>query len=117
MRITSRELNKLLVDKLPNLQQKYAEEISWQEGDETGSHVVYGDVLTPYLSECISKDNQKALKLVFGFLENLLELNDEYVTEVVSFSVLESLACFMREKDYLTIYLGQKCKEILDEIN
>ena len=112
----SLELNRILVSKFPTLQEKYTDEVNWQEGDNTGSHTVYGDVLVPYLSECISKDYEQEIKTIFHFLEELLELDDKYVDEVVSFSVLESLAYLFKEKSYLISYLGEKCKKALDEV-
>ena len=112
----SAELNKIFVNKFPNLQEKYLDEVSWQEGDDTGSHIVYGDVLTPYLKECILKDYKREFQIVFDFLEELLGLDDEYADEVVSFSVFESLAYLFKEKAYLISYLGEKCKKALNEI-
>ena len=51
--MNSIELNKLLIEKFPNLIDDYCDEVGWQEGDETGSHIVYGDVFTPYIVKCI----------------------------------------------------------------
>ena len=51
--VTNTELNKLFISKFPNLKEKCNDEVSWQEGDNTGSHVVFGDVLVPYLLNCI----------------------------------------------------------------
>jgi hypothetical protein len=114
--MVSSELNGLLVSKFPNLQEIYIDNVSWQEGDNTGSHTVYGDVLVPYLNECISKDCRQEIKSIFDFLENLLALKDSYVDEVVAFSVLESIAYRFKEKSCLISYLGERCKETLEEV-
>lgn len=45
----SHELNRLLVNKFPNLIEDYQDEVEWQEEDETCSHIVYEDVFTPYI--------------------------------------------------------------------
>ena len=39
--MTNKELNQFLVKTFPELKQAYDEEVSWQEGDDTGSHVVF----------------------------------------------------------------------------
>lgn len=51
--MTSKELNLKLIEALPEIKDVYNEEISWQEGDETGSHVVYADVFVPLIKEQI----------------------------------------------------------------
>ena len=35
-----KQLNQLLINKFPELEREYHEEVDWQEGDETGSHGV-----------------------------------------------------------------------------
>jgi hypothetical protein len=110
------KLNRMLIEKFPNLQDEYFKEIYWQEGDATGSHTVFGDVFTPYLVDRILNDYKEEVKIAFDFLEELLKMNDEYVDEVVYFSVLESIAYLFKEKAYLTALLGEKCRIILGEI-
>ena len=110
-----RELNKLLVTKLPDLQKKYIEETSWQEGDDTGSHTVYGDVFTPYLVECIEENRTGEIVYCFNFLETLLDLEDSYVDEVVAFSVFESIEYIFKEKEPLINLLGDKSRKVLSE--
>ena len=114
--MNSAELNRMFIEKFPNLQGKYIAEVSWQEGDDTGSHTVYGDVLVPYLIDCILKDNEHDFQNIFNFLEQLLSLEDNYVDEVVYFSVLESITYIFKERIYLIQYLGAKCKNALNEM-
>jgi hypothetical protein len=38
--MTPRELNLKLLAAFPELERAYREETSWQEGDDTGSHVI-----------------------------------------------------------------------------
>ena len=89
--MTSRELNLKLTEALPEIKNVYYDETSWQEGDETGSHVVYADVLVPYIKEQIATKNSLLLIKIFDFIELLITTNDEYANEVVELSVLESL--------------------------
>jgi len=111
----AKELNKLLVEKFPGLQEKYIEETSWQEGEDTGSHTVYGDVFTPYLVECIKENREEEIISCFDFLERLLEFRDVYVEEVVTFSVFESIEYLFKETDSLTNLLKKNSRKVLDE--
>ena len=91
----SKELNQLLIKKFPNLMDDYQREVQWQEGDETGSHVVYGDVFSPYIIKCLDGRKNIELEVVFEFLESMLLQKDEYVTEVIALSVIESIRRFL----------------------
>jgi len=103
------------VESFPNLNEVYNEEVSWQEGDDTGSHTVYGDVFTPYLTNCIEKNKQTEIVQAFAFLEKIFALGDEYSEEVVAFSVLESIAYLFKGQEDLYNLLGTKTKESMKE--
>ena len=85
--MTSKELNKKLIALLPEIKELYDEEVSWQEGDDTGSHVVFSDVLVPYILN--GTDDIK--RRCFDTVESILLLNDEYASEVITLSVLEPI--------------------------
>lgn len=89
--MTSKELNLRLIESFPEIKDVYCEETSWQDGNETGSHVVYADVFVPFLKVQISIGNEQVVASAFLYIERLLELNDEYTSEVITLSVLESL--------------------------
>ena len=89
--MTSKELNLKLIKAFPEIKGVYYEETSWQDGDETGSHVVYADVFVPFIKAQISAGKEPGLVDVFCYIEGLLELNDKYVNEVIALSVVESL--------------------------
>ncbi len=89
--MTSRECNLKLINTFPELTDAYKAEISWQEGDDTGSHVIYGDVFLPFVRKAIKEQNEPILKRVFAFIEMLLSCGEPYAEEVMYFSVIESL--------------------------
>ena len=111
----SSELNRLLVKSFPNLNDAYTEEVEWQEGDNTGSHIVYGDVFTPHLVNCISNDSEEEMSKALSYIEELLVLEDSYVDEVVAFSILESIAYLFEEKQSLIDLLGEKTKLVMKD--
>ena len=81
--MTSKELNLKLVRAIPGIAPSYQQEVEWQEGDETGSHVVYEDVLAPYIRQAAGAGDRDGLDEIFGFIEQLLETGDGYAEEDV----------------------------------
>lgn len=114
--MTSNELNKLLIKSFPKLKNAYDEEVGWQEGDDTGSHTVYGDILTPYLNKCLNEKNEKEIKKIFSFIESVLELQDNYSDEVITFSVLEGIVYQYQNSVLLNKHVGKLTKKIIKEI-
>jgi len=87
------ELTRKLVEAVPELS-GWCEALlrDWGE-DAPGQHIVYGDLLTPYMRVLLdSGESGEATKRVFGFLEELANHEEERVQEVASVSVLEHLA-------------------------
>lgn len=115
-KMKSIELNKLLIEKFPNLADTYRDEVEWQEGDETGSHTVYGDVFTPYIVECIEGKKTIELVAVFDFIELVLAMKDDYANEVIAFSVIESIEYLLNENEEYKGMMGSITKNILEEL-
>ena len=112
----NRDLNLLIVKKFPKLESKYIEETNWQEGDDTGSHVIYGDVFTPYLINCIENKDKEKMKELFAYIEFLIGLEDEYINEVVTVSILLSIKHFFLENENLIDLLGKNTKILYDNL-
>ena len=110
--MTSSELNLKLTTSFPEIQDVYLEETSWQDGDETGSHVVYADVFVPFIKGQIQESNQPLLLRTFDYIEALLGLDDAYANEVIALSVLESLL-FDEEVDNKLLIQVSKEKTLL----
>ena len=89
--MNSKELNLKLVEVFPEIKDSFVRETSWQDGNETGSHIVYADVFVPFIKKQISNKDQQLLVRIFTYVEELLLSNDEYTSEVIALSVLESL--------------------------
>ena len=106
--MTSRELNRMLIQWIPEVAATYEKEVEWQEGDETGAHIIFGDVLVPHIIELVEEQESESLKKIFEFIEHLLSLGDEYAEEVVMLSVIESL--YYRLENFSAVYLPMKEK-------
>lgn len=109
----SKELNLKLIELFPEIKELYEDEVSWQEGDETGSHTVFSDVLFPYILE--NFDNVEITKKIFDSIEKILELHDEYADEVITLSILENLFYERENIDKFKKYLGNLSKQIFSK--
>ena len=72
----SKELNLKLLTLLPEIKDLYDNEVSRQEGDETGSHIVFSDVWFPYIlknldNAAITKKTSKPLKSFLNCMMNM----------------------------------------------
>lgn len=106
--MTSRELNCMLIQWVPEIAAPYEKETEWQEGDETGSHIIFGDVLVPHIIKLVEDQENESLEKIFDFIEHLLSLDDEYAEDVVVLSVIESL--YYRLENFREIHLPMKEK-------
>ena len=111
-----KQLNRLLIDRFPELEKEYHEEVDWQEGDDTGSHVVYGDIFTPYVKKMIIQQNIEEIKKVFVFIEEILAENEKYSDEVIMFSVLENLMLNKEQFQNCKNYLGKYTEQTISEM-
>ena len=112
----AKELNRLLIDRFPELEKKYHDEVDWQEGNETGSHVVYGDVLAPYLEAADAQNKQEVLKKMFVFVEDILCQNEDYSDEVIMFSVLERILYDKEQVQNCRKYFGKRTEKVIREM-
>lgn len=98
--MTSKELNENLLLNLPQLKKRFDDETSWQEGIDTGSIVVFEDILMPYVKEIVINKSQNEINQVFENIESLANMKDEYVENVVYVAILENIASFDDEDIY-----------------
>lgn len=112
----SKELNKLLVKNFPNLSESYEEEVKWQDGDDTGSHTVYGDIFTPYIINCIENSKWDEINKISLYLEFLLSKRILYIDEVISFSVLESIEYLVKGNRKVQNLLGKETQKVFKEL-
>lgn len=95
------ELNEVLVRALPELRANYERDIA-QSGEEMGPHVMYPELLVPYMGALLASRKPEAerdLLRVFDFLEDALADPDSELASVVSTSVAPH---FERDREVLT---------------
>lgn len=111
-----KEMNLELINKFPELKGAYMEEVNWQEGDETGSHTVYGDVFMPYIEYNIEKKNDKKLIRICDFIEYILEKEQKYMENVISLSILERIIDNERNLKYFSRFASKKTLVLIENM-
>jgi len=113
---TSREINQKLIETFPEIRPEIETEISWQDGLDTGSTVVFEDVFVKSVIAALHFKNDSYLRRVFRFAEDMLETGDEYAINVIEVAFIEAIASY-DERDELQKYMlpktlesYQKCK-------
>lgn len=88
--MNARQINLLLFDSIPEIRDRYEEEVSWQDGHDTGAHVVYGNVLNRFVEERILQGDLEFVKRVLAFVEVVLEMDDKDAENVIEVTFLEN---------------------------
>lgn len=90
-------LGQELLQGLPELRAEYEQSLDqWGTEEAPGWHVVYGDVLVPYVKKLLkvgrnSDERSNALTRVFELIERMASSDDWYVQDVLGASVLYPL--------------------------
>lgn len=90
--ITFEKLTERLLEVVPELQPQYESELEWWGDEQPGTHIIFGDVLNPYLISVLKLGKHgENLQGIFTFLEKLANHEDLDVQEVVAVTVCERL--------------------------
>lgn len=85
------DVSDALTKHLPELRSRYEVELKWWGDERPGPHVVYGDILNPYIDRLLQSREEAALHRVFNFIELLSSSGDLRVQELVTVTVCEHL--------------------------
>ena len=89
--LTYLTMNDRLAMAVPAVADASAAEAAWWGGEGVPSHVFFGNVLNPYLSQILRGADEAALIELFHFLERLASNTDPRVQDVLRDTVLEHL--------------------------
>lgn len=90
----SKELNLLLLERIPSIKEAFDEETSWQEGLETGSIVVFEDVFMPYIVYCVENNFSDEINKCFNFIEECVSSDDSYQKNVIEVAIIENIRSY-----------------------
>ena len=115
--ITYETINRKLINEFPELNDGYRQEMEGWGNDDPGPHIIYGNILNPYIISLLKSDgNDEKLKNIFNFIETLAGAGDTHVQEVVAFTICEDL---MDDRDLFSkasIYMGKTTLRFCNEI-
>ena len=102
---------------IPDLREACDGLVEWYGGDVPGPHVVFGDVLDPYLVELLTADRQDAaLVAAFSLLEEMATSTDVAVQEVLATTVLERLGDDRAILERARRYMGPATRRLSEEV-
>jgi hypothetical protein len=99
------ELNELLLSKFPELKKNFEEETSWQDGLNTGCIVTFEDVFMPLFEKAVDTNNENLLKRISIFIEELSNIDDDYVQNVFYIAILENISSYKNKEKFITCLL------------
>jgi hypothetical protein len=106
-----------LVDAVPELRPRYEEERHWWEDENPGPHVIFGDVLNPYLIDLLdSGGHEDTLRQVFQFLELLATHADVHIQELVAVTVCERLGDCRERLQRAYKFMGTRTRQFSKEV-
>jgi hypothetical protein len=109
-------LNDLALREFPELVPRYRAELEAWKGEIPGQHIVFADVLTPYLVELVENPRSTdRARRAFSFLERLASQDEPKIREVVALSVLDPLRNRSKREKWIG-FLGPKMWEILRDL-
>ena len=112
------KLSDELIKRFPTFKDKYDHILSYFKPDKPGPHVVYGDILNPYLTSLLenSDQNKYELQQIFDFLELLSNHEDLHIQEIVQMTILEYIGGKKELELEAKKFMGSKTKVLYDEI-
>ena len=111
------DLGARLILEMPELEEPYRRELEWWGEEKPGPHVIYGDVLTPYIIQLLeSGDDAEAIKRALGLLETLIADQDVEVQAVAVVTVLDRLVGNAEWTRLMKPYLGPLARRAVQDL-
>lgn len=111
------DLGDVLIEAVPELGPTYESEVKdWPPG-EWGAHLIYGDLLNPYLICLLDRpDQEDVLGRIFALLERLTNQDDVRIQEVVAVTVCERLGSDKARLRRAQKYMGETTLKFSHEV-
>lgn len=115
--LTYANVAEALIEAVPDLRERYVEERRWWAEEKPGPHIIFGDILNPYLIDLLDAGgNDEKLCKVFQFLECLAKHDDVRIQELVAITVCERLG---KRRDRLKKahkFMGAHTRQFSEEV-
>ena len=114
--VTYDNVSDRLIEHIPELSEAYEAALEWWGNEKPGPHVVYGDILNPYIDRLLQSGDEPSLRRIFHFLEKLSRSEDQRVQEIVSVTVCEQLTNNKERLQEARRFMGSATLKLSDEI-
>lgn len=117
MELQYEQLDQELLKSIPELGPLYDKEMEWWKDEKPGAHIIFGDLLNPFLHWLLEEGvNQALIRRIFIFLEKMANSSDVRVQEVVAVTVLEALMDKKIILEKAKEYMGQSTMRVLTDL-
>ena len=114
--MTCVDINKMLVNAVPEIEQAFKSYTDTQDGFNTGCHMVFEKVLLPFTMEALEKGYEDVLKRIFYLIEDMVNSDDEYIEEIASLSFVGMLKPLYDNSDELIPYMESRTYYLYDTL-
>ena len=112
-----KSLSNELIEFIPELENEYRKEIEYFDGKFPGNHIIFGNIVNPFLLNLLEEEkNKNLIKRFFTFFEKMADCQDENVQEVLVTTVLERLGDEKKKLNIAIEYMGQKTIKLSKKI-
>jgi len=108
--------NERLVEAIPELGDLYRTERDWWGADAPPPHVVFEDLLDPFVRKALANGDVNTLRRVFDFIERLSSSGDRRLHDLVAVAVCERLSEDPGQVAELRRYMGPRTRGILRRV-
>ena len=89
----SKHWSERLIEAVPELRERYQQELDSWDGEVPGAYIIFGDVLLPFLLQLLATPgNERVLQRIFAFLEEMATHPDQHVRDLVQVGVCEQVS-------------------------
>lgn len=114
--ITFESVSDLLVEELPELRARYREVLAWWGDERPPQHILYEDILNPYISELIQEKNEAGLRRTFELVERMARSSDRRVQEIVAVTICDYIVADPRllaqSRPFMGAFTQKQCDEM-----
>jgi hypothetical protein len=108
-------LNELLLERFPELEQRFEEYTSWQDGMATGCFLTYEDLLLPLALQALDRGDKAFLQRLGSFVEELMTSGDGLAVNVATVGLIEGLKA--HGNDLIRSFLGPNSLREYDDFS
>src|SRR5437867_337012 len=109
------EASRLLIEAIPELKSQYDAELEWWKDETPGPHIIFGDVLLPFVTKLIEVgESERLVRRIFAFIERMANSEDSRVRDLVGVSICEPLIDHRQILERARSFMGPKTRGIME---